>query len=135
MNKDNPLIQKFLSLNLPKDNYAIFGSGPMFAVGLKDLGHDIDVIANKEAWEEAKTLGDSKPTKSGNGQVVELFDGEIEIFNSWGPGEWDTNDLIKTADEIEGIKFVELEKVLEWKQIMNRDKDKEHIRLIKEYLR
>jgi len=52
---NHPLIKKLLSLDLPPEDYAVFGSGPMFAHGIKDLGHDIDVIARKKAWKKALT--------------------------------------------------------------------------------
>lgn len=143
MDVNHPLIEKLLSLNLPPEDYAVFGSGPMFAHGLKDLGHDLDLVARRKAWDQASTYSAPVTTKSGDGQVIELFsheteagktEAEIEIFDSWAPGEWDINALIDAAEEIGGIRFVQLEAVLAWKKAKNREKDIEHIRLIEEYL-
>jgi hypothetical protein len=131
---NNPIFKNLVDLNMPTNDFALFGSGPMFAHGLKELGHDIDVIARGEAWQEATKFATPQPTKSGNGEVVELFGGEIEIFSAWGPGEWDIDELIDMAEIIEGIRFVRLEQVLRWKQQMNRPKDVEHIKLIENYL-
>ncbi len=50
MLRDNPIIQKLISLDLPKDDFAVFGSGPMFAHGIKDLGHDLDVVFDVDTW-------------------------------------------------------------------------------------
>lgn len=134
MDKQNPLIQTLLSLELPTDDYAVFGSGTMFAYGIKDLGHDIDLIARGKAWEKALTLGNAETTKLGGHKVVTLFDGEVEIFNGWTSGEWDIDVLIDTADIIDGIRFVTLANVVKWKKEMGRDKDLEHIRMIEDYL-
>ena len=43
----NPLIKKLFSLNLPKEDFAVFGSGPMFAHGLIDDLKDLEVIAGE----------------------------------------------------------------------------------------
>ncbi len=130
----NPIFNKLITLGLPTEDFAIFGSGSMFAHGLKDLGHDIDIVARGQAWEKATTLATPVAARSGNALVVELFEGEIEIFNSWGPGEWNINELIDNAEVVEGVRFVQLEQVLKWKKMMNRPKDVEHIALIEKYL-
>lgn len=38
-------------LNLPKDKYAIFGSGPLAINGIRD-SDDIDIIVKSEVWDE-----------------------------------------------------------------------------------
>jgi len=133
MIKKHPIIAKLLSLNLPTHDYAVFGSGPMFAHGIKDLDHDIDLIARGDAWEMACQIGEPQEVLEGNQGVI-LFDGEVEIFNGWAPNTWDTDKLIDQADVIEGIRFVSLEQVLKWKEIKGRDKDKLHIEMIKNHL-
>jgi hypothetical protein len=128
------LLNQLKSLNLPTNDYAVFGSGPMYPRGIKELGHDIDLIARGSAWGTAQTLGEVNQTKLGGNKVIELFDGNIEIFNGWAPGEWSVDELIDTSETFDGIPYVTLENVLKWKKIMNREKDIEHIRLIEEYL-
>ena len=130
---DNPLIKKLLTLDLPKEDYAIFGSGPMAAHGIKDLGRDVDLIARGKAWEKACELGTPQEANLSDNKVVELFDGEIEIFNGWAPGEWDPDTLIDGAEEIEGLRFVTLSDVIKWKEMMGREKDFQHIAMIEEY--
>lgn len=129
------LLKKLKSLNLPSEDYAIFGSGPMYPRGIKELGHDIDLVAKGKAWEIATTLGKVELTTSGLNKVVVLLDGEIEIFNGWWPGEWNIDDLIDTADIFDGIRYVNLQNLLKWKKVMGRPKDFEHIKLVEEYLK
>lgn len=133
--KENIFFKRLLSLNLPPEDYAIFGSGPMAAYGLKDLTKDIDVIAKGKAWEKAKEYGEPVATNLKFGDVVSLFDGTVEIFNGWPPaGTWDIEKLIDEAEVVDGIKFVRLETVAEWKGIRGRPGDEEDIKKIQEFL-
>ena len=132
---ENPLIQKLLSLNLPSEDYAVFGSGPMFAHGIKDLSHDVDIIARGKAWEKALTLGQQQISKIDSILFVDFFGGEVSAFNSWAPGVWSIDDLINSADIIDGIRFVTLENVYKWKKLRNSEKDKEHLELLEDYFR
>ena len=131
--KNHPLIQKFLSLGLPKEDYAIFGSGPLYAYGIIKNPRDLDVVARGEAWKKALKLGKPQKLPFGN-KAINFFDGKIEIINAWAPGKWDIDELIDTADIIEGIRFVNLKTVLKWKKRMARPKDLKHIKIIEEYL-
>jgi len=130
--KNHPLIQQLLALGLPPDDFAVFGSGPMMAHGIKE-SRDLDIIARGAAWSLAQALGQQKKGGYG-GNKIGLADGLIEIFDSWGPGAWDADELIDTAEVIEGIRFVALQNVLKWKKLMGRPKDAEHIGLIETYL-
>lgn len=67
--------------------------------------------------------------------VVKLFNGKIEIHNGWFPGKWNLNKLIDNAEEIEEIKFVNLETVLLWKERFDRPKDRKHVKMIRKYLK
>lgn len=131
--RDHPLIQTLVMLDLPKNDFAVFGSGPLLAAGLVDQISDLDLVARGAAWEKAKTLGPVALTKSGF-QVVSLCDGRIEVFDGWAPGDWNLGLLIDGAKIIEGIHFVTLAQVLYWKRLMNRPKDAEHIRLLQEHI-
>ncbi len=131
---ENPLFDKFLSLHLPSDECAVFGSGPMYPVGLKDNLGDLDLIAVGAAWEKSVASGILKPVKIGKGQAVELFGGDIEVFNGWAPGEWDIKGLIREADVREGIRFVRLEDVLRWKRLRGLPKDVADSWKIEDYL-
>ena len=50
----NDLFKQLDSLNLPKADYAITGSGPLYAHGLiPALENDLDIVARNSAWEKA----------------------------------------------------------------------------------
>jgi len=131
--KENPLIKKLLSLNLPTDDYAVFGSGPLYAHNIIKKPRDLDVLARGEAWKKALKLGKLEKLPLGS-RAVRLFNGRVEIVNTWVPGKWDVDELIDTAEIIEGIRFVKLENVLKWKRKMGRPKDLKHIKMIEKYI-
>lgn len=131
-------IKKILSVLdkvLDKKEYAVFGSGPLYIRDLKEKLKDVDIIVNEKGWKKLIEHYESKDTKSGFGNVIKIQKGiEIEIFNMWGPGKWEINELIESSDKCEGINFVKLKNVLKWKKEMDREKDQEDIRKIELYL-
>ena len=124
------LFQKIKNLNLPFGKYALFGSLPMVARELRDCT-DIDIIVKKDLWIE---LEKTWPKKVSAFSSSYLSRDNIELFKDWKPGEWDIEELIKEADTIEGLPFVKLEKVLEWKKLYGREKDLKDVETIKKYL-
>ncbi len=98
------------------------------------MGHDLDLVARGKAWELAALAGTVEVPRSGVGHVISLFEGQIEVYDSWTPGDWDVNELIKTAEITEGIRFARLEDVIKWKKVMGRPKDTEHLAMIKQCL-
>ena len=137
MTKQESILDYLRSLELPAKDFAVFGSGPMYAYGLKDLDNDLDLIARGEAWERALRLGEVDGDAFHGLGKVELADGKIEITNYWfddlQPGVWDINELIDNAVMIDGIKYVSLEDVLKWKKLFGRPKDIAHAKLIEAY--
>lgn len=131
--KTQDYLSKLAKIDLPSGDWAIFGSAPMMAHGLKDKCHDLDIIARNSAWEKALTLGDVEQADMGD-HVVRLFNNTIEIFDGWKPGEWNTSDLIDNAEIIDGFPYVKLVSVLEWKKRMGRTKDIKEIPIIEKYL-
>lgn len=128
-NKD--LFQKVRSLELPMGKYALFGSAPIGIRGLKDC-RDIDIIVMEDLWKECKGRGLEVGFTADGSQY--LWKDEIELFKDWKPGHWDIRQLIEEAEIIEGLPFVKLEKVLEWKRLNGREKDLEDIEIIERFL-
>lgn len=130
----HPLIRQVLSLGLPAEDFALAGSAPLLAHGMRAELGDVDVVARGRAWEAAQTLGRTVRARSG-GRMVSMAKGRIEIFDSWFPPELPVDGLIRDSDVIDGIRFVSLRDTLLWKRYLNRDKDKEDIRLLEAYFR
>ena len=126
------LLDKLRALDLPRGDYAVFGSGPLAAHGLIGEVGDLDVVARGGAWERAKGLGLVRTAPEGD-PVVRLEGDAIEIYGGWLG--WDIDALIDNAEIIDGLSFARLEDVLAFKRYVGRLKDITHIRLIEEHLR
>ncbi|MEU6486239.1 hypothetical protein [Streptomyces sp. NPDC046887] len=138
MLRDHPFFRNLQSLGLPVEDYVISGSGPLLVHGIRrDIG-DLDVVARGAAWEIAKGLGDPEEAPLGWAQRISLMNGSIEILNGWFG--YSVDSLIAEADVFEGVRFMPLTRVLEWKSHLvesgaGRDKDVRDIADIGEYLR
>jgi hypothetical protein len=127
------LVALLRGLELPADDFAVAGSGPMLPAGLRPPS-DLDVVARGEAWREACRHGRPVPPRSGVGLAVRLFGGAIEVFTRW-PGSCPGPDrLIDNAELIDGIRWVRLADVLLWKRLSGRDKDRDDVRLISDHI-
>lgn len=125
------LFQRVKKLKLPVGKYALFGSAPLGIRGLKDC-HDIDIIVTKDLWDEYKAKGWEIKIMSHDSQY--LWSDKIELWKDWGPGIWDINKLIQEAEIIDGLPFVKLERVMEWKKLNAREKDLKDIEIIEKFL-
>lgn len=121
-------LEELKKLNLPKDKFAIFGSGPLGIRNIRE-SNDIDLIVKEELWNELR-----KKYPINKEKYDAIIIGNIEIFHKWPPFE-EVNILIDSADIIQGFRFVKLEYVLEWKKFLNREKDLRDIKLIEEYFK
>jgi len=132
--KDNDIVKKLIFLGIPTELYAVFGSGPMFAHEIRSLEDlsDLDIVIMPGAWNYLDFDKAKMDDVWGCNKLI-LEDGEIEIHDGWGPGEWDIEALIREAEIIDDIPFVQLKKVLEWKKMMGRDKDIEHTKQIEKF--
>ena len=118
-------LEELRKLNLPENQYAVFGSGPMAVRGIRDSG-DLDIVVKSELW---KNLSSQYPPE-GDKIVI----GNIEIYRTWNAPFYDNvAPLIERAEMIEGIKFVRLEDVVKWKKEKGREKDKIDIELINRF--
>lgn len=139
--REHPLFKKVFELGLPKNSSAVFAGAALVPHGLREQIDDVDMVAIGDAWDIAASIVTPKRAYLGGYKIeIAVQDdlgkhvGDIEIFDSWGPGEWDLNRLIKEAHEFEGLRFVRLEEVLRWKQLTNRDKDLKDIEAIQDFL-
>ena len=118
------------ALGLPRDSYAVFGSGPLGARGLRESG-DLDIIVSPALWAE---LAQRYPIRH-KGDIAAVVIGDVEVWDRWHPVAGPVADLIAGAEEIRGYRFVRLDKVLAWKEAAGRPKDRADAALIRHYLR
>ncbi len=122
------LLRELKKLNLPKDKFAIFGSGPLAIRGLRKV-RDLDIIVTTNLWKETS----KKFPVEDMGTHKRIVFGDIEILSK-PVLDFSAEKFIKRAEVINGVRFVTLEDTLAWKARMGREKDKKDIKLVEEYL-
>ncbi len=119
--------ERLKALDLPAAHFAVFGSGPLLVRRIIDDANDIDVICRGAAWEKVQTLGPTEYLDEYDVTIVSLDDGRLTFGTRWAIGDFDIDELIDTAEIIDGLPFVRLEHVVAYKEFANRDKDRAHI--------
>jgi hypothetical protein len=123
-------LDELKDLNLPAGKFAIFGSGPLAVRNIREP-HDADIVVKKDLWD----ILVKKYSPQMKGQITALKIGNnIEAYNEWINFTGRMDEIIDSAQLIEGLPFVKLNYVLEWKESVGREKDINDIKLIKEYL-
>lgn len=123
----NSLFDRVKSLTLPEGDFAIFGSGPLIVREIVPASNDLDIICRGRAWDYIKGVGEPEYLAEYELSIVSLFDGSLTFGNKWGIGAFDTDELIDSAEVIDGLPFVRLEYVAKYKKISKRPKDLEHL--------
>lgn len=133
------ITQKIKSFNFPLGEYVLFGSATIIAHNLREFNHDVDILVTEKLWDLFLKNPDwTYKTFERDGRTVEELeykDGTVELYKNWEPGVWDPAMLIKEAEIINDLPFVQLRDVLKWKLISARDKDLKDATLIEEYLK
>ncbi len=127
--------ERVKELGLPLDQMIIIGSGILDQLGIRQSA-DIDVATNREALEEiARSDGWVKKLDKNQRQYLVKHDGSVEIWDGWEIDgrivEYD--ELLGYAVEYDGVKFVGLDFLRQWKDWRGREKDMRDIRLIDEW--
>ncbi|OIO19848.1 MAG: hypothetical protein COY69_00565 [Candidatus Magasanikbacteria bacterium CG_4_10_14_0_8_um_filter_32_14] len=121
------LLEELKKLNLSIDKFAIFGSGPLAVRKIREAS-DIDIVVLSDLYNK---FAKDYQINDYNGNITI---GNIEICKSCEPLTETIEKLIETADVIDGFPFVSLEYILQFKKILNREKDKRDVKLIEDYL-
>lgn len=117
-------LRRIDELGLDKNKYCIISGGVMLMHGLKDTTDDIDFYVLPSYFLELKERFNFK--KSSKFSYLYELDDNIEV----GVVEFSDKDV----EYVDGYPVLSLELELEWKIKNNREKDKEAIIKIKEYL-
>lgn len=131
--KNKDLFKKVKDLNLPRGKYALFGSAPLGIRKLREC-RDIDIIVTENLWNKYNGKSGWKLKKTIQGSECLENDG-VELWKDWKPEIWDIEQLIREAEIIEGLPFVRIKYVIEWKKLSARKKDLKDVEIIKNFLR
>lgn len=124
----HPYLRELIDLELPEGAWALFGSGPLLLRGWIDDVGDLDVIVRGPAWEKALAIGELRPLPDGT-EIVYVGEG-VTVGRTWRFGEVDIDEMIDTAELIEGIPCVRLEHIVAYKELFDRPRDQAHLAVI-----
>lgn len=119
--------QKIAELGLPQASYVVVGSGILNALGIRE-SNDVDLVVSDEVFVNLEKLGWEKGAWGDN---LVYKKGVFDVCNQWygQPVE----DLLKNAQIIDGIPYLNLRQVYTWKQQRGQEKDLRDLTLIDTY--
>lgn len=122
-------------LDFSPEQYLVFSGGSLAAHEIRPTD-DVDMVVTPELFSRLKASNDWKYTSRYDG--TEFLDhGKVEIASKleWSEYLVTLAEAKSREDIIEGIPFMNLSDVIQFKLAYGRDKDKDDIELIKEHLR
>lgn len=129
---NHKLFQEVKDMRLPEGTFVLFGSTPMGIRGIKE-SRDADILLTEDVWGVFARDSSWERGEMTHGSAW-LRKGNIELWKDWKPGQWDVRQLIDEAEVIDGLPFVSLGRVLEWKKLSSREKDLKDIETIENFL-
>lgn len=130
------ILSRIKKLNLPIGKYLVYGSGVMEVHGIRKA-RDVDILVNEYLYKELKELRWKRKWFFKRVFLCKvLVKGDVEAYTNlkWKKYQEKTDDLIKRAEIIEGVPFMKLKDYLVYKKHLPREKDKEDVKLITDYL-
>ena len=122
-------------LGLSLDQIIVIGSGILDQLGIRKAA-DVDLVASDEVLEKiASDLDWAEQCDKNQRRYFVKHDGSAEIWDGW---EFDGRvlnyeDLLNLSVEYDGVKFVGLDFLRQWKNWRGREKDIQDVELIDEW--
>jgi len=131
------IFKRLKELNLPVNEYVVVG-GTMAAHKIREA-HDLDILVTPNLYQKLLVDGFKQCTcdQCMRTSRLMLIKDDVDILPNFMFGSYigDTKKLIKTADIINGFPFIKLREFMRFKKELNRPKDLDDIKLIKNYLK
>lgn len=118
---------KIAELQLPENSYIVVGSGILSALGIRESS-DIDLVVSDDVFQSFGEAG----WKQGLWGDDPVFQKDIfDVCNVWYGKT--VEDLLHHAQVVDGVPYLSLDDVYEWKRQKGREKDLRDMELIDEY--
>lgn len=115
------------SLNIPKEEFVIYGSAPMVLRGLKEKNNDLDVLVKDSLWEKLSV----KYPNNINGDYIDV-DG-VSFTHNGKDFLGDTEDVINKSEIIDGYHILSLAETKKWKEKVGGERHLNDVKIIEEY--
>lgn len=127
------MFDKLAGLGLPPRQFVVVGGAALTARGIRDTT-DLDLVVTRDLFEKLVRAGWRNETRP-NGKPG-LHHGNVEVYLDVDCGQFERSLdwLLRNADEIDGVLFVDLDTLKGFKRSYSRPKDLDDLRLIDRYL-
>ena len=115
-------------LNLPKEEFVIYGSAPMVLRGLKEKNNDLDVLVKDSVWENLSV----KYPNNINGDYIDINGVSFTSNDMNLLGNVD--EAIKKSDVIDGFHILSLAETKRWKEKVGGENHLKDAEVIGNYL-
>lgn len=123
------VIDAVRSLDVPREDVVLAGSGPLLAHGVIAEVGDVDIVARGEAWDRVAARGDVRAGELGD-HYVNLAGG-VQVFSGWRGEPADA--VIARSAAVDGVLVASLADVVAYKRRLGRPKDLEHLAALKRW--
>ena len=123
------LFDRLRALHLPPGDYAVFGSATLAIRGLIEDPADLDILCRGAVWQRMSDIGELKQLEDGS-WIASLDNGLLTFGHTWAIGVVDIDEMIDTAEIIDGLPFVRLQHVVVYKRLRRTERDREHLALM-----
>lgn len=133
------VFEEVQSLRFPKDAYVVLGSAVLAAHGVREA-RDIDILVRSSLFDALRKKPDWKEDPQESGRLG-LANGRFFVMTNWPinyPADeegWTLDDFGPFTSEVEGIPFLDLSFMRDWKASVMRPKDLEDVHLIDRHVR
>lgn len=129
--------QSLIQVGIPTDKAIIIGSGILDKLGIRKAA-DIDVVVPKDEFNKLADNDNFIKAQKFGGDYYKAVASDMEVWYYW----WDLkkdiaisyDDLAENSVVIDGLRFVSLPFLRQWKVDYGRAKDIEDIKLIDEFM-
>lgn len=126
------LLKELNTHNLPRKEFAISSSGVLAMRGIREA-NDIDLVVSNKLWKLLSKKLDI--TENPNRPLIQLSENISALGNAWEKGFdlYTNEELVRMAEDIDGILYVPLDIVIRMKKRNSREKDLRDLELIEQY--
>ena len=115
-------------LNIPKEDFVIYGSAPMVLRGLKEKNNDLDVLVRNSLWEQLSV----KYPSNVNGDYIDI--NGVSFTRTSKNFLGDIDEAIEKSDVIDGYNILSILETKHWKEKVGGERHLQDAKIIEEYL-
>ena len=115
-------------LNIPKEDFVIYGSAPMVLRGLKEKNNDLDVLVRDSLWDKLSV----KYPNNVNGDYIDI--NGVSFTHTDKNFLGDIDEVIKNSDIIDGYHILSILETKRWKETAGGERHLADVKKIDEYL-